>query len=192
MGQYQFLDGQTDDSTGIKRTADNAILPPLTSNGAWRDYLVWKAVPNTPDAATALSLLQAQKAKKASFDLQACAEFAKDFRLQAFPASECAVALGLLLDELYRYEFETVILAALALTPNVANYPLMNALIGSEGATLALVAAAIRTWFNTVKARNGTVFRALWDGHKTVNGLASVASVNAQASPTWPGGGAGE
>lgn len=188
MGAYRYLDGTTADTTGIIRTADGATLrPPPTGLPAvadWNDYLAWKAVPNTPDAATALSLASAKRAKKRDFDLQAMLYFSQDLRIQAGDAAACGGMLAVLLEELYRYEADG--------SPTAAEYPILNGLIGTEGASLALVAGAIRTWWDGVKDRVAETFENVWKAHKDVNAAANVAAVAAVTMAAPTGGGAGE
>ena len=183
MGDYRFIDGTTVDTTGIILTATNSTIPPDTANGAWRAYLVWKAVPNTPDPATALVLSAYKKAAKAKFDGQANVEFAKDLRLQSGAAAGTAFWHAALIEDMERYEDD--------LTPTAAEYPLMNELITIEGADLAAVKASIRTWWDAVKVRVGQVGKVLWKAEKDVNAAATVAAVDA-VTATWPAGGAGE
>lgn len=187
MGLYRFKDGTTVDTTGIIRTADNAQLPPDPSSRDWQDYLAWKAVPNTPDAATALSVPDAKKAKKKAIDEAAQVEFAKDVRVQSGGAPSMALWNAVMIGELHRYELEV----ALSRTPSAANYPVMNALIGVEGGDLDTVATNLRTWFDGVKSRFGSVGSVGWAAHKSVNSQSTVSGVNG-VTPSWPGGGAGE
>jgi hypothetical protein len=188
MGAYRYLDGTSADTNGIIRTADGAIVrPPPTGSppvADWTDYLAWKAVPNTPDASTALSLSSAKRAKKREFDVQAMSYFSQDLRLQAGDAAACGGMIAVLLEELYRYENDG--------TPSAADYPLLDALIGEEGVDLAAVAGNIRTWWDGVKDRVAETFANLWTAHKDVNGAANVSAVAAVTMGTPTGGGAGE
>jgi hypothetical protein len=188
MGAYRFIDGTTADTTGIIRTADGSTLrPPPTGVppvSDWVDYLAWKAVPNTPDAATALSLSNAKRSKKREFDLQATLYLSQDLRIQAGDAAACGGMIAVLLEELYRYEADG--------SPTAGEYPLLNKLIGTEGASLALVAAAIRTWWDGVSDRVAETFENVWKAHKDVNAAANVAAVAAVTMSAPTGGGAGE
>lgn len=183
MAAYQFLDDQTTDTLGIKRTADGATIPPDPRNADWQVYLTWKAVPNTPDPATATTLRLVKKARKVELDRRAALEFGKELRCQLSAEQGVGFGHARLIEELVRYEADG--------SPSAADYPFLDALVGEEGVDLAAVATSIRTWWDGVSARTAAVFATVWAAHKDVNAAANKAAVDA-VTPSWPAGDGGE
>lgn len=186
MGAYRYLPDQTTHvGKGIIKTATEGIIPPVVGNPDWDAFLVWLAVPNTPDPSTATPIGSYRKTSKAKVDLAADVQFAMDLRLQASESAASAIGLALTIAE-------AVHIVRDGGTFSAARHPMLNELIGVEGATGADVATAISTWWDGVKVRVGKTSKERWKAHKDINAAANVAAVDAVA-PSWPAGpGAGE
>ncbi len=177
MGLYRYVDDETTHvGKGIIKTSPaEHFVPPIAENAEWQEFLTWLAVPNTPDAATATNLAGAKRVRKAELDRDAEDQYRKVMRLQKADSAGHAVWHAWLYAELMRYETEV----KASLTPTAADYPCMAALITIEGATLALVASNLRTYFNTIKADFAGIGGELWKEHKAINAAGSVAAARA-------------
>lgn len=179
MGDYRYPLDETTDANGIVRTADEAFIPVNPDLGDWVDYLAWRAVPNTPDPFTATALGDERRIAKAKVDHDSETEFEKDVRMVG-PASPAAYFAMLKMIQEALEIGDGMAFAA-------ARHPMINELIGVEGATGADVATAIRAWWDGIKVRVGQVNSVRWDAHKDIDAAGSVAAARAvYTGITWP------
>lgn len=181
MGLYRFRNDTTSDSTGIVRAADGLEIPPNTELGAWREYLVWKAVPNTPDAATVTTSLATYRLNaKEVVDRAAELEYRKDSAVRALGSGNCAAAFFALVAEANAMATDG--------SPSSGTYPLCNALDTTIfGATLANRGSAVRTMWGGIKSRVGSVTGVRLKAHSDIDAAGSKSAVDAVlAAITWP------
>lgn len=180
MGDYRYPNDQVDDSAGIIRTADKQFIPVNTGLGAWLDYLTWRAVPNTPDPATALTVAEERVITKGKVDRDSEVEFQKELTFKHALSPSAIFGLEKLVQEA-----EEIVRDAMAFS--AARHPMINELIGVEGATGADVAAAISTWWDGKKVRIGKVNKERWKAHKDIDAAGTIAAVRAiYTGLTWP------
>jgi hypothetical protein len=181
VADYRFKNDTTADTTGIVRTADGAVIPNNTELGAWRDYLAWKAVPNTPDAASVTTSLATYRLNaKQTVDAAAELEYRKSTLVQLSSGPNCAAAWFMLIDEAKAMEADGA--------PSSTAYPLCQQLDTTIfGATLANRGAAVRTMWSGVRTRIGNVTNVRLKGHNDVDAAGSKSAVDAVlAAITWP------
>jgi hypothetical protein len=181
VANYRFKNDTTSDATGIVRVADGAVIPVNTELGAWRDYLAWKAVPNTPDAAAVTTSLATYRlAAKQAVDAAGELEYRKSTLVQFSAAPNCAAAWFMLNAEAKAMEGDG--------SPASTAYPLCNQLdSGAFGATLADRGAAVRTLWSGVRTRIGNVTNVRLKAHVDIDAAGSKSAVDAVvAAITWP------
>jgi hypothetical protein len=181
VAAYRFKNDTTVDTTGIVRTADGAVIPSNTELGAWRDYLAWKAVPNTPDAASVTTSLATYRLNaKQTVDAAGELEYRKSTLVQSSTAPNCAAAWFMLIAEAKAMEGDVA--------PASTAYPLCNQLDSATfGATLADRGAAVRTLWSGVRTRVGNVTNVRLKAHVDVDAAGSKSAVDAVlAAITWP------
>lgn len=179
MGDYKYRQDTSSDATGIVRNADGAIIPPNTELGAWRAYLDWKAVPNTPDPATATTLASKKRAGRHEIDRQGEAELAKDLEVEWNGAKSLGAALFALYEEARR--------GTGVGSPSAADYPLINALPAAYGATLADKIVTVKAEWDARTTRAAAVIATWKDTVRQIDAAGSLAAVDSVvAGVSWP------
>jgi hypothetical protein len=100
---YRYQDGETDDTVGIVRTADQAFIPNNPDLFDWRAYQDW-ALTGTPDTATVPNLPKLRKKRKGDVDIEAEEQFRLHAPFFKGAGSACSLAVQLALAELVAYE----------------------------------------------------------------------------------------
>jgi hypothetical protein len=181
MGAYQYLhDHDGDDSVGILRTADNAIVPPEASNADWQEYQAWLAEPNTPDAATSTSLSEYKLQKKAQLD----DEFEEQLRAHLWfaPGAGAASAFAVLKTIQEAIEVET------DGSPTSSRYPMLNAMVGmggSRGGSISAVGTSVRADWDGMKTSVADIHDVRDTAYRDIDAAADKTAVDA-VTWTWP------
>jgi hypothetical protein len=176
---YRYKQDTSDDSTGIVRVADLTDVPPNPALGAWRDYLAWKAAPNTPDTSLATTVAQRRASAKFEIDRQAEEQYRAHLTIGNPAAPMTAAIHQAMLDESRRIATDG--------SPSGANYPLLNGLNTFFGAALTdrgtTILSAWSAQTTSASAINSVRLKAFSD----VNAAGSIAAVDAVvAALTWP------
>ena len=172
MADYQILA-----SGGVRRTADDLLIPNDAENLQWQEYQAWVTGGGVADPAFAPTLPDHQAGAKRGIDEEA------ERRLQA-QAPQGASGLGLanaaLVDEARRIEGVG--------SPVGADYPLLNELVtATVYVDLATAGTQIRAWWSGRVAAIGAIEAVRRQAHIDIDAAGSISAVDTVVGGvTWP------
>jgi hypothetical protein len=178
MGDYKFLADEVDDTNGIIRTSDGAVIPNNGELGAWNDYQTWKAVPNTPDAAGSTTLAEYKRMRQ--FDLANEAE--KELHKHLWVDGGGPLLAWSVLKTVQ----EAVEVNGVG-SPAAARYPMLDNMKGASrrGMTITAVGLSVETDWDAIKVAFADVHDVYDKAYFEIEDAADKTAVDA-VSWTWP------
>lgn len=179
MGLYRFPPLETTDANGILKVGPPlANIPNDLDNSDWQVYLVWKNIPNTPDAAIAESIANLRIEAKRTVDTQCDVEL--EPHITAFtPGARFLVAQ---VEEEALREVD-------AATKTSAEFPMLFTVGAAEAPTRSIVefAGDYRTEMATRKGDFADIETVRRQAHVDIDAAADAAALIAVlAAITWP------
>ena len=168
MADYRTVTG------GVVRTSDRTFIPEDSRNADWRAYLAWLAVPNTPDSDSPVADVRLEAKSLLEREME-------EQRRRLFTARTPLAALQ------YYLRFKQAVDVEGDGTPTQAEYPLLHAEVGHNGADIAAVGTNVRAEVGDLESALGDLEGYRQDQIAAIDAAADSAAVRTIIEGwTWP------